>query len=73
MKVYKYSDARKQLATLLDRAAKEEVIITRKDGSRYRVTPLAVNEERSPFDIEGIDTTVTTDEIVSVIREGRER
>jgi prevent-host-death family protein len=73
MKVYSYSDARQNLAGLLDAARSEEVIITRRDGSRFRVIPLAVAEPRSPFDIEGPDCRINRDEIVATIREGRER
>jgi hypothetical protein len=34
MKIYNYSEARQNFSTVLNTALKEEVIITRKDGSK---------------------------------------
>lgn len=73
MKVFTYSEARQKLATLLEQARTEEVIITRKDGSRFQVVPVSLPVQGSPFDIEGVDSNVTTEEILQVLREGRER
>ena len=36
MKIYNYSEARQNFSTVLNTALKEEVIITRKDGSKYK-------------------------------------
>lgn len=55
MMVTTYSEARKTLATVLDRAKQDgAVIITRADGSRFRLQP-EVNDS-SPF--EGISTPI---------------
>jgi hypothetical protein len=50
----------------------EEVIITRKDGNRFKLVPIAKKTRKSPFDIEGIDTDITTQEVLDIIRECRE-
>jgi len=72
MKVYTYSEARRQLATLLDEAKQGgEIRIKRRDGSVFSLRP--VRSERSPLDVPGIDTDITAQEIVAAIREGRER
>ncbi len=72
MMVYTYSQARQNLASLLDQAAAEgEVRIKRKDGQLFVVKPQPRQE--SPLDVEGVDLGVTTDEIVDFIRESRER
>jgi len=72
MKVYTYSQARQQLARLLDEArAVGEVRIKRRDGSEFAVRPVA--PEGSPLDVPGADTSVTRQEILAAIREGRER
>ena len=70
MKVYTYSEARQNLASLLDQAARDgEVRIRRKDGQVFLVR-LAPNE-KSPLDIKGIDLGITTQEIIKFIQEGR--
>ena len=72
MVVYTYSEARQNLASLLDRAAKEgEVRIRRKDGQTF-IVKLEIRAD-SPLDVKAVDLGVTTDEIVRIIREGRER
>jgi len=72
MTTYTYSEARQRLATLLDKAKKEgEIMIKRKDGSYFIVRPY--NPNKSPLDVDGVDIDMSRDEIVQVIREGRER
>ncbi len=72
MKVYTYSEARQNLASLLEVAQREGAVrIRRRDGQTFVLQPESSNA--SPLDVEGVDLGVTTDEIVSMIREGRER
>jgi hypothetical protein len=69
---YTYSEARQKLASLLDQAAQDgEVRIRRQDGQVFvvRLQPRA----ESALDVPRVDLGVTTDEIVSIVREGRER
>lgn len=75
MKVYNYSEARQNFATVLNTSLNEEVIISRKDGSKFKIVPIMINTKKmkSPFDIGGIKTKVKTEEIVNTIRELRER
>jgi antitoxin (DNA-binding transcriptional repressor) of toxin-antitoxin stability system len=72
MRIYKYSEARQNFSTVLNTALKEEVIITRKDGNRFKLIAIKKRSKKSPLDIEGIDTDITTEEILDVIRECRE-
>lgn len=70
MNVYTYTEARQNLAALLDRALQEgEVLIKRRDGQVFVLKPQMRTE--SPLDIEGVDLNVTSSEIVAFIREGR--
>lgn len=70
MRVYTYSEARRKLASLLDRAVEHgEVRIKRRDGQSFVIRPEA--KEGSPLDVEGVDLGITTDEILSFIQEGR--
>ena len=72
MKVYTYSEARQRLADLLNEAQKEGAIrIRRKDGQVFVLQPAEV--EDSPLNIPGIQLDITTNEIIDIIREGRER
>ena len=72
MIVYTYSEARQNLASLLEQATKEgEVRIRRKDGQVFVVKPEPRTD--SPLDVESLDLGITTAEILEFIREGRER
>jgi hypothetical protein len=72
MKIYKYSEARQNFSTVLNTALKEEVIITRKDGNRFKLISINKKVKKSPLDIKGIDTDITTQEIIDIVRECRE-
>ncbi|MDC7220556.1 MAG: hypothetical protein PQJ59_11540 [Spirochaetales bacterium] len=50
----------------------EEVIIARKDGSKFKIVPVTDNKSESLFNVGGIDTNIKTEEIINVIRESRE-
>jgi antitoxin Phd len=71
MNIYTYSEARQNLAMLLDKAKTEgSVIIKRKDGSLFELKNITGSS--SPFDIKGINTNISREEIVDIIRESRE-
>ena len=75
MRVYNYSEARQNFTTVLNTALKEEVIIRRKDGSRFKIVPMDADKEKdkSPLEgIKGIEANITTRELIEIIREGRE-
>ena len=70
MNVYTYSEARQRLSSVLDSAKQSgKVLIKRKDGSIFSLSPEI--QPQSPLDIKGINTDITTKEIVSFIRESR--
>jgi hypothetical protein len=70
MKVYTYSEARQNLASLLEEARRDGAVrIQRRDGQSFVLTPEAAST--SPLDVEGIDVRLTRDEIVSFVRESR--
>ena len=70
MNVYTYSEARQNLATLLETALQEgEVLIRRKDGQVFALKP--INETDSPVDVKGVDLGLTAEEILQFIQEGR--
>ena len=70
MNVYTYSEARQNFATVLDTAnRKGKVLIKRKDGTTFAIVPEKV--KRSPLDVPGVRTNVSTKEIVRAVRESR--
>ncbi len=71
MKVFTYSEARQNLSKLLDIAQKEEVEIRRRDGTIFSIKTKKA-KVKSPFDVHGIKTKVTTQNILDAIRESRE-
>lgn len=72
MNVYTFSDARQRLASLLDQAAKEGAVrIKRRDGQSFLIVPEKASG--SPLDVPGVDMAITGEELVDIVREGRER
>lgn len=72
MNIYTYSEARQHLSTVLNEARHSgKVIIKRKDGSTFSVTP--ENNDMSPFDVPSLSTKISTKDIIDSIRESRER
>jgi len=72
MQVYTYSEARQKLAKILDQAENTgKVIIRRKDGRTFALVPEKV--VFSPLDVPTIKAKISTQELVDIIREGRER
>lgn len=72
MRVFTYSEARQNLAKLLRLAQSEEVRIRRKDGSIFSLRE-QVDPEKSPFDVPGIKTRATSEDILEAVRESRTR
>jgi len=72
MKVFTFSEARQKFSSVLDAAQLEGAVkITRRDGRAFLVRP--VQEAPSPLDVKGVKLNLSRDEIVSSVREGRER
>lgn len=71
MKVYTYTQAREHLATVLEEARRQEVIIRRRNGEQFTVALRP--QSSSPFDVAPVSTRATTQDILEAIRESRER
>lgn len=72
MTTYTVSEARQKFASVLEKARTEgKVLIKRKDGSVFEIKPIVENE--SPLNVEGVDVELSAEEIVSSVREVRER
>ncbi len=71
MKVYTYSEAKQSLANFLNIAKTEEVVIKRKGGETFSI--IFKKNKKSPFDVPGIQTKATTNDILDAVRASRER
>ncbi|MEM7738919.1 MAG: type II toxin-antitoxin system Phd/YefM family antitoxin [Deinococcota bacterium] len=74
MNTYTYSEARQQLTKVLDDAARDGAVqITRRDGQVFLLQ--SIKDNRSPLDVPSVklNKKITKDEIVSLVREGREQ
>jgi antitoxin (DNA-binding transcriptional repressor) of toxin-antitoxin stability system len=73
MKVYTYSEARENFATVLEEAEREGAVeIRRRDGAVFRLSP-APRSKSSPLDVPGVKLNVKTQDLVAAVREGRDR
>lgn len=71
MKVFTYSEARQNLSKLLQLAQKEEIEIRRKDGLVFSLRAKKNKKQKSPFDVAGIRTKATTQDIIDAVRDSR--
>ena len=72
MLIVMYSEARQNLAKILDTAKAEgRVLIRRADGSEFYITP--VEKKSSKIKWPGVETGLKREEILGVLREVRER
>lgn len=71
MRVYSYSEARQQLAELLNRARREgQVEIRRRDGQTFVVRPTA--KVGSLLDVPGVDSGLTREDLVALVQDSRQ-
>jgi hypothetical protein len=73
MKVYTYSEARQNFASLLEEARKTgSVQIRRRDGQIFELRPATKGSKaKSPLDVPGVPLGLSRDEILEFIRQGR--
>lgn len=70
MKEFTYSEARQQLATLLEKARREGAVrIRRRDGQVFVLRP----EQRtgSPLDVPSLKLRISREDLLAAVREGR--
>ena len=72
MQVYTYSEARQRLSSVLEDAETNgKVLIRRKDGRTFALTPESAKE--SPLDVPPVPIDITTKELVDLVRKERRR
>lgn len=69
MKVISYSEARRSFNKLFDTAREEKVLIKRRGGETFclHYEP----SSKSPFEVPGIKSSATTDDILNSVKESR--
>jgi hypothetical protein len=68
MKVFSLSEASRQLSVVLNLAQSEgEVRVSMRDGRMFSIRP--VPSKKSPLDISGVDSNLTTEDILNSIHE----
>lgn len=72
MKIYTYSQARENLADILEESKSEEVIIRRRKGDMFSIVPKSPRR-LSLFAVPGSRKGITRKEILEAIRESMER
>ena len=73
MIVYSYADARQKLTAILEMALAEgQVKLRNRDGRIFVIRPERV-AKTSPFDIRSVKLPITKSDILSAVRESRER
>lgn len=71
MKQYNFSETRKNFASVLETAKQEGIIcIYKRNGEAYYLTPAKI--KKSPLAVEGIDLRLSTNQILSIVKESRE-
>lgn len=72
MREYSFTEARQHFASVLDEARKEGIIcIKKRNGEAFYIKP--VISKKSPLDIKGVDLGISSEEIIDIVRSGRER
>ena len=72
MIIYTYSEARQNFSTVLEKAKSEgKVLIKRRDGSSFILSPVSANE--SPLNVKGIKKDIKSAEIIDILKEVRSR
>ena len=72
MDVYTYSEARQKLSSVLDKAESTgKVLIRRKDGRTYALVP--ERPTASPLDVPSIEADISTQEVVTLVRQQRRK
>ena len=72
MKVFTYSEARQNLSKLLSLAQTEEIEIRRKDGSVF-ILKSKRSKSGSPFDVPGVASNITIEDVLDAVRDSRQR
>ena len=72
MRTYNYFEVEQNLSAVLNTSLTQDVIIKRQN-QRFKIIPIMENINQSPFDVSGINTDITTEELVETLKQSRTR
>jgi len=73
MRTYNYFEAQRDFSSILNLSLTEDVIVREKSGRRFRITPVRTVVNKSPFEVQGVNTDISTSEMMSFLRESRSK
>jgi len=73
MKIYNYIEAQQNFSAVLNTALIQDVIVRKQNGQRFKIIPIKENINQSPFEVSGINTQITTEELIETLKQSRTR
>jgi len=73
MRTFKYLEAQQNFSAVLNTALTQDVVIRKRNGQKFRIIPVKENINQSPFEVSGINTNMSTEEIVEILKHSRTR
>ena len=73
MRTFKYLEAQQNFSAVLNTALTQDVVIRKRNGQKFRIIPVKENINQSPFEVSGINTNMSTEEIVEILKQSRTR
>ena len=72
MQTYTHTQASRDFPAIVKDAQRHGIVMIQwSDGTLFSLRP--ESPDKSPFDVPGVKVDITREEIVSIVREGRER
>lgn len=73
MRVYTLTEAKRNIAEILNIAFNEEILIRRRDGEVMSIN--SIKKSKSPFDVKGITLKkkIDLEKVIDAVRESRSR
>ena len=71
MRTYNCLEAQQNLSSILNLALTQEIIVREKNGRRFKITPVKEVTDKSPFEVPGINTDISTSEMMNFLQESR--
>ena len=73
MRTFNYLEAQQNFSAVLNTALTQDVVIRKRNGQKFRIIPVKENINQSPFEVSGINTNMSTEEIVEILKQSRTR
>jgi len=73
MRIYNYLEVQQNLSAVLNIALTQDVVVRKQNGQRFRIIPVEENMNQSPFEVASINTDITTEELVEILKQSRTR